>query len=73
MFERELITQLQNRSKKEVHNPLVISGVRQVGKSTLVRAFVTRITKTEQINGLFLGFFMRKSPFICSDWIISYA
>ena len=66
MFERELITQVQNRSKKEVHNPLVISGVRQVGKSTLVRAFVTRITKTEQINGLFLIKKPRKSPFICS-------
>ena len=26
----------------------------------------TENTKTEQINGLFLGFFMRKSPFICS-------
>ena len=39
MFERELITQQQNRSKKEVHKPLVISGARQVGKSTLVRAF----------------------------------
>ena len=67
MFERELITQLQNRSKKDVHKPLVISSVRQVGKSTLVRAFVTKIIKTEQINGLFLIKKPRKSPFICSD------
>lgn len=39
MYERELITQLRQWSKRQPHKPLVIRGARQVGKSTLVREY----------------------------------
>ena len=37
MFERDLITQMRQWSRRSPHKPLVIRGARQVGKSTLVR------------------------------------
>ena len=39
MYKRETIVQLRQWSEREPHKPLVISGARQVGKSTLVREF----------------------------------
>jgi len=39
MFERDLITQMRQWSRRSPHKPLVIRGARQVGKSTLVREF----------------------------------
>ena len=39
MYHRDLLTQLRQWSKNQIHKPMVIRGARQVGKSTLVREF----------------------------------
>ncbi|MBR6329853.1 MAG: ATP-binding protein [Lachnospiraceae bacterium] len=50
MFERDLINQLRDWGKKDNHKPLVIRGARQVGKSTLVRAFAEEFDLYIEVN-----------------------
>lgn len=50
MFNRDLLKQLIDWSKKDNRKPLIIRGARQVGKTTLVRMFGTQFGQFIQLN-----------------------
>ena len=50
MFNRDILYELREWSKKEKHKPLVIRGARQVGKTTAVKMFSTEFDQYISLN-----------------------